>query len=74
MRAAIPAARCLHVLTTWFPFFAELANDMPGKYAWQRLNRLSESELGYYHDGPMAGMRPYLAGVFERFLHAYRSL
>ncbi len=74
MRAALPAARCLHVLTTWFPFFADLAGDMPGKYVWQKINRLSESEVGYYHDGPMAGMRPYLAGVFERFLYAYRSL
>ena len=31
-------------------------------------------ELAHYHVGPMAGMRPYLAGVFERFLRAYRSL
>ena len=73
-RAAVPAARCLHVLTTWFPFFAHWSHDMPGKYAWQRVNRLSESELAHYHIGPMAGMRPYLAGVFDRFLQAYRSL
>jgi len=63
-RAAVPAARCLHVLTTWFPFFAQ----------WKRVNRLSEAELAHYHIGPMAGIRPYLAGVFERFLHAYRRL
>lgn len=74
VRAAIPAARCLNVLTTWFPFFAELAGDMPGRYIWQKINRLSEAELARYHDGPMAGMRPYLAGVFARFLNAYRSL
>ncbi|MBK7215851.1 MAG: hypothetical protein IPH95_01975 [Candidatus Promineofilum sp.] len=73
-RAAVPAARCLHVLTTWFPFFAQWIDDMPGKYVWQRVNRLSEAELAHYHVGPMAGMRPYLAGVFERFLRAYRSL
>ena len=73
-RAAVPAARCLHVLTTWFPFFARWSHDMPGKYVWQRVNRLSEAELAHYRIGPMAGMRPYLAGVFERFLHAYRSL
>jgi hypothetical protein len=59
---------------TWFPFFADLADDMPGKFVWQRINRLSETELGRYHDGPMAGMRPYLAGVFDRFLRAYRTL
>lgn len=73
-RAAVPAARCLHVLTTWFPFFAQWVDDLPGKYIWQRLNRLSEAELAHYQGGPMAGMRPYLAGVFERFVHAYRSL
>lgn len=73
-RAAVPAARCLHVLTTWFPFFARWSHDMPGKYVWQRVNRLSEAELAHYRIGPMAGMRPYLAGVFDRFLQAYRSL
>lgn len=73
-RAAIPAARCLHVLTTWFPFFAELSNDARSKFIWRKLNRLSESELDQIHDGPMAGIRPYLAGVFDRFLRAYRSL
>jgi hypothetical protein len=73
-RAAVPAARCLHVLTTWFPFFAQWIDDMPGRQLWQRVNRLSEAELAHYRVGPMAGMRPYLAGVFERFLRAYRSL
>lgn len=73
-RAALPAARCLHVLLTWFPFFATWANDMPDRYVWQRVNRLSETEIGRYHDAPTAGMRLYLAGVFDRFLRACRSL
>ncbi len=73
-RAAVPAARCLHVLTTWLPFFARWSDDIPGKYFWQRLNQLSETDLAHSHVGPMAGLRPYLAGVFDRFLHAYRSL
>lgn len=73
-REAIPAAHCLHVLTTWFPFFAAWAADMPGKYAWQKVNRLSETELARYDEGPVAGMRPYLAAIFDRFLRAYRSL
>ena len=73
-RAAMPAARCLHVLTTWFPFFADWSGAMPGRYVWQQINRLSEAELARYQDAPMAGIRPYLAGVFERFIRAYRSL
>ena len=73
-RAAVPAARCLHVLTTWLPYFARWSDELPGKYVWQRVNRLSEADLAHYRIGPMAGLRPYLAGVFERFLHAYRSL
>jgi len=47
---------------------------MPGKATWQRLNQLSEADLAQSRVGPMAGLRPYLAGVFDRFLHAYRSL
>lgn len=73
-RAALPAARCLHTLTTWFPFFASWANDMPDPYLWQKINRLDEVELGRYHHAPSAGMRQYLAGVFERFLRAYRAV
>ena len=73
-RAAVPAARCLHVLTTWFPYFARWSDDMPDKDIWQRLNQLSEADLAQSRVGPMAGLRPYLAGVFDRFLHAYRGL
>lgn len=73
-RAAIPAARCLHVLTTWFAYFGSWFADMPDPYVWQRVNRMSEAELMGSNLGPMAGVRPYLAGVFERFLRAYRSL
>ncbi|MDX1523783.1 MAG: hypothetical protein R3264_19300, partial [Anaerolineae bacterium] len=39
-RQAIPAARCLHVLTTWFPYFATWFAEMPHKYAWQKVNRM----------------------------------
>ncbi|MBP6015497.1 MAG: hypothetical protein KA586_02170 [Candidatus Promineofilum sp.] len=73
-RAALPAARCLHVLLNWFPYFATWAGDMPDRYVWQRANRRSETEAGRYHDAPPIGMRRYLAGVFERFLRACRSL
>ena len=73
-RAALPAARCLHVLLTWFPYFATWAENMPDRYVWQRVNRQAATEAGRYHDAPDAGMRQYLAGVFDRFLHACRSL
>lgn len=73
-RAALPAARCLHVLLTWFPYFATWAGNMPDRYVWQRVNRRTETEVGRYHDTPDAGLRQYLAGVFERFLRACRSL
>lgn len=73
-RQSLPAARCLHVLTTWFPYFATWHGDMPNRYVWQRANRMSEEELGELGFGPMVGVRPYLAGVFDRFMQAYRSL
>lgn len=74
-RAALPAARCLHVLLTWFPFFASWASDMPDRYTWQRVNRMEEEAMAqHYHNVPAAGLRRYLAGVFERFLDAAHSL
>lgn len=73
-RAALPAARCLHVLLTWFPYFAAWAADMPDRYTWQRVNRLDEQDLHRYHNAPAPGLRRYLAGVFERFLRASHSL
>jgi hypothetical protein len=73
-RAAVPAARCLHVLTTWFAYFGSWFAEMPDRYTWQRVNRMSEAELAGTMLGPMTGVRPYLAGVFDRFLRAYRSL
>jgi len=62
------------VLTTWFPYFARWSDNMPDRAIWQRLNQLSEADLAQSRVGPMAGLRPYLAGMFDRFLHAYRSL
>lgn len=73
-RQSLPAARCLHVLTTWFPYFATWHGDMPNRYVWQRTNRMTEDELAELGFGPMVGVRPYLAGVFDRFMQAYRSL
>lgn len=74
IRAALSAARCLHVLTTWFPFFAGWAADLPDRYMWQKVNRMDDTEIGNLHHAPSAGMRHYLAGVFDRFLRAYRAI
>lgn len=73
-RAALPAARCLHVLLTWFPYFATWAGDMPDRYVWQRANRQEDTLPHRYHQSPELGLKLYLAGVFDRFLRAYRSL
>jgi hypothetical protein len=74
IRAALPAARCLHVLTTWLPFFADWTDDLPDKYVWQRVNRLEDAEIESVQVAPSAAIRRYLSGVFERFLFAYRAL
>lgn len=73
-RQAIPAARCLFILTSWFPRFAKWFSEMPNKYAWQKVNRMSDDRLAESVFRPMITLRPYLAGVFERFLQAYRTL
>ncbi len=73
-RNAIPAARCLYTLTNWFAFFAEWADDMPDKYAWQKINRLPTEEVVGTMYEPFIRYRPYLSATFQRFLRAYRSL
>lgn len=74
LRQAIPAARCLYVLTNWFPHFATWFEEMPNRYTWQKVNRMADHD---FVDTPLQGflqLRPYLSDVFERFLLAYRSL
>jgi len=74
LRQAIPAARCLQILSNWFVFFANWFDDMPDLYTWQRVNRMSNAELQETRFAPIAQYRPYLTAVFQRFLKAYRSL
>lgn len=74
VRQALPAARCLYVLQSWFGYFATWFNQMPDKYIWQRANRMSDAELMGTALQSMVGYRPYLAEVFSRFLHSYRML
>jgi hypothetical protein len=74
MRQALPAARCLQILTTCFPHFATWFNRMPDKYTWQRVNRMPDADLTGRALLPIVGYRPYLRDVFRRFLQAYRML
>ena len=74
VRLALPAARCLYVLTNWFTYFADWFDEMPDMYTWQKLNRLEDNDLAATKYHPIAQLRPYLRGVFSRFLLAYRSL
>jgi hypothetical protein len=74
VRQAIPAARCLYVLTNWLPHFATWFSQMPNKYTWQKVNRMSDEQLTGTIFQPLIGFRPYLAAVFQRFLRAYRTL
>lgn len=73
-RQALPAARCLYVLLNWFALFADWFAEMPDHDTWQQINQLPQEALvGSSHE-PIARLRPYLQGVFSRFLQAYRSL
>jgi hypothetical protein len=74
VRLAIPAARCLYVIANWFPYFATWFSEMPNKYTWQKINRLPSDQISDSLYQPMIRFRPYLSGVFERFMLAYRSL
>jgi hypothetical protein len=74
IRLAIPATRCLHVLLNWFPHFANWFAEMPSKYTWQKVNRMSDEQLAGTIFQPIVRFRPYLSAVFQRFLRAYRSL
>ena len=74
MRQALPAARCLQVITNWFPYFAGWYDQMPDVYTWQRVNRMPKSELAEKTLGQILVYRPYLKRVFQRFLQSYRML
>lgn len=73
-RQAIPAARCLHTLITWFPHFANWFSEMPNAYTWQKVNRLANQELVGTRFEVIIGYRAHLQGVFGRFLQAYRAI
>lgn len=74
VRQAIAAARCLHVLVTWFPHFAGWFAEMPNTYTWQKVNRLPDRALVGTRFESIIGYRDHLGRVFQRFLQAYRQL
>jgi hypothetical protein len=74
-RRAMPAARCLYVLTTWLPRFASWFQSIPdNRQAWHNFNQLCDEELAEAGFELMVGIRPYLTNLFQRFLNAYRML
>ncbi|MEM7112985.1 MAG: hypothetical protein AAF614_11175 [Chloroflexota bacterium] len=74
LRRAFAAARCLYVITNTFPSFAQWFNNMPDRYTWQRVNRMSNERLTNSKFKVLVNYRPYLSGVFRRFIRAYHSL
>jgi hypothetical protein len=74
-RQAVPAARCLYVLTTWLPRFANWFETIPDNdQDWLAFNEMCDEELAEAGYELMAGIRPYLTNLFRRFLGAYRML
>jgi hypothetical protein len=74
-RQAIPAARCLYVLTNWLPmidtWFRQTSID---REIWLKQNQMSDDELAAEWFEEVAYLKPYLSRVFNRWLMAYRSL
>jgi hypothetical protein len=74
-RLAIPASRCLHLVTTWLPRFTDWFHQ--GRYdldTWQKLNYLTDEQLVQAGFVQVVSVREYLSRSFNRFLEAYRSL
>ncbi len=76
VRQAIPSARCLHILLTWLPRFHQWFDNLPAdprtrRDMWQAINETTDDDLASTVYAPIAGLRPYLAEVFHRFLKSY---
>ncbi len=75
VRQAIPAARCLHLITTWLPRFADWFHPFVGSpLTWSALTEMSDEELRHVGYGRLAGLHSYLRDLFARFWHASRML
>jgi hypothetical protein len=74
-RQAIPAARCLYVLTNWLPMIDTWFRQLPcEKEIWLNQNQMSDDELAAEGFGEMVNLRPYMSRIFDRWMTAYRSL
>lgn len=74
-RQAIPAARCLYVITNWLPMIDTWFRQLPCDHEiWLKQNQMSDDELAADGFDEMANLRPYLSRVFKRLMIAYRSL
>lgn len=75
MRQALPAARCLFVLTTWLPRLADWFEPFVNSpLTWQALIQMDDDDLERAGYGRMAGFKSYLAELFPRFWHASKLL
>lgn len=68
-RAALPAARCLHLLLTWLPFLADWAGESPDTAALPVPLAAAVSS-----PNDITLFATYLGAAFDRFLTAYRTL
>lgn len=74
-RYALPAARCLYVLTYWLPTISEWFMHLPSsRQTWQKIQELDDEKLAPLGYTPLVGLRPHLQKVFARFLEAYNLL
>jgi hypothetical protein len=71
VRQAIPAARCLHVLSQWFPLFATWFSDMPNKCRAVQHLPLADCRLS-----PLSsrGLYSLLAGISQLMSGGYNAL
>lgn len=75
VRQALPAARCLYLITTWLPRFADWFQPFVGSpLTWRALTAMSDEELHRTGYGRLAGLHDYLRDLFMRFWHANRML
>lgn len=75
VRQTLPAARCLYLITTWLPRFADWFHPFVGSpLTWHALTEMSDEELHRAGYGRLAGLHGYLRGLFVRFWHASRML
>lgn len=75
IRLAVPAARCLLVLTRWLPRLGEWLQELQFEAdVWQAMSDLPDKELEEAGLAELIGWRTALAELFDRFLRAYRLL